>query len=226
MTRRSWRSVAMAAMILVAAGCGGAASPQPAVTAGPPTLAPGTYVSSVFRPPVTYTVPEGWLVIDDTADYFAIQPASSDVLGVHLFRSPLPASQDADCSYASAAEVGTTAADIVGWIVARPGLVVSDPAPTSLGGLGGLGIDLGIAESWTSSCPFANDLPTVPLFVSGAAGGYRWVIAGGERLRLAVLDVPGSGTIVVDIDDFDGRFIDEFLPVASPIVAGLRFGLD
>ena len=95
----------------------------------------------------------------------------------------------------------------------------------SLGGLGGLEVDVAIVEGWAVSCPFAGGLPTVPLFVSPTDPDFRWVIAGTERLRLDILDVPGSGTIVVDIDAFDGSLMDALLPAASPIVEGMRFGL-
>jgi hypothetical protein len=49
------------------------------------------------------------------------------------------------------------------------------------------------------------------------------VVAGSERLRLTVLDVPGSGTVVVDVDAFDGTLFDGFLPIADTIVDGMRF---
>jgi len=48
-------------------------------------------------------------------------------------------------------------------------------------------------------------------------------VAGTERLRLSVLDVPAGGAVVVDIDAFDGTLFDGFLPGAAPIVESLRF---
>ncbi len=65
----------------------------------------------------------------------------------------------------------------------------------------------------------------MPLFVSASDLSFRWVVAGSERLRLAVLDVPGQGTVVVDIDAFDGSLMDGLVIAATPIVESLRFAL-
>ncbi len=92
----------------------------------------------------------------------------------------------------------------------------------TVGGLRGVELDLALNTGWTASCPFANGVPTVPLFVGGD-GNLRWVAAGNERLRLSLLDVPGGGTVVVDIDAFDGTLFDELLVAATPIVQSLEF---
>lgn len=219
-----WTAAVLA--LALAGGCSGAASsPTPASTVARVALPAGEYRSAAFSPPITVTLPEGWLIAGDSPGYFALQPAASDVVGVYVFRSPLAASQDLDCPIASAPGVGSTAAELVEWIRARPGLVVDDPVPISIGGFGGLRVGLRIADGWTASCPFAEGLPTVPLFVGASDAGFRWVVAGSERLRLDVLDVPGEGTVVVDVDAFDGSQMDQLLADAAPIVESLGFGL-
>jgi hypothetical protein len=213
-------------IVAVAAGCGaGGASVSPTPTIQRVALAAGTYRSTSFRPPITATLPEGWLIAGDAPASFSLEPATSEEIGVHAFRSPLPASQEADCPIAAVPQVGPTAADLVEWIRARPGLRVGDPVAVSLGGFAGLQVDARIVDGWTPSCPFAGGTPTVPLFVSPTDPGFRWVVAGSERLRLIVLDVPGEGTVVVDIDAFDGSRMDDLLTVAMPIVESMTFGL-
>jgi hypothetical protein len=223
MARSRWLGLVVA--LTFGAGCTGSASPTPATTTPPAGLPPGEYTTAAFKPPVTYTLPEGWLIAGDSPDYFALQPVTSDLIGIHVFRSPLAASQALDCPIAAAPGVGAAAADLVDWIGGLPGLTVGDPVTVSRGGLVGFQLDVAIIEGWALSCPFANGLPTVPLFVSPTDPDFRWVVAGSERLRLDILDVPGNGTIVVDIDAFDGSLMDALLPAASPIVEGLRFGL-
>ena len=210
-------------MLVVA--CGGGASPTSAPTAVPSGLPAGEYRSNAFLPPITYALPEGWVVAGDSPDYFGLNPVTSDLVGIHVFRSPRPASQDPDCPTEPAPGVGTTASDLVGWIRARPGLVVGDPVAVSIGGLIGTQIDVGIVDGWLPSCPFANGVPTVPLFVGATDDSFRWVVSGSERLRLNVVDVPNAGTIVVDIDAFDGSMIDPLIEAATPIVESMRFGL-
>lgn len=98
------------------------------------------------------------------------------------------------------------------------------PPGSQIGGIDGVQLDIGIRADWTASCPFADGLPTVP-FITGPIG-YRWVIAGAERLRVIFLDLPGGGTILVDIDDFSGEVIGALLVDATPIVASVSFATD
>ncbi len=216
----------MGALIAVSmlAGCGAGSSPTPTSTARA-AVPPGTYMSSVFRPPITYTLPDGWLIADDAPDYLALEPVTSDATGIRVFRSPRAASQDPTCPIAVVPGVGTTARDLVDWIRARPGLVASAPVLVTMGGLAGLRLDVAIVAGWTPSCPFASGLPTVALFVGATDASFRWVVAGSERLQLTVLDVPGAGTVVVDVDAFDGALMDGLLPAAAPILGSLKFGL-
>lgn len=210
------------AIAAITAGCGGSTPSSPQASPAVPALPPGTYTSKVFKPQVTFTVPAGWALLTDSATYFQLTPAGSDVVGIHLFRDPLAASQDPACPDTPEPGVGRTALELSAWIRERPGLTVSAPKIVTVGGLRGTELELAIADGWTASCPFANGLPTVPLFV-GSDGEYRWVVVGSERLRLDLLDVPGGGTLVVDADAFEGSLYDDLIAAATPIVGSLRF---
>ncbi len=219
MLRRVLSSLAVLA--LVAACSGSPAAPTasgPTVTAMPA----GTYASKAFKPAVTFTVPVGWDNPDDAADYLRLRPVGSDVVGIHLFRDPVAASQDKACPATAEPGVGGTSSQLAAWIRGLAGLTVSDPKIATIGGLRGVELDIGIKAGWTTSCPFANGSPTVPLFV-GQNASYRWIVAGSERLRIYLLDVPSGGTVVVDVDAFEGSLIDQFLALAAPVVASLSF---
>lgn len=216
--RASWTLAVVLLAGCAAAPGGGAGSPVPS---GPAALPPGTYVSRAFQPPVTYAVPAGWWNPSDTGAYFALQPAGSDLTGIHLFRDPRAASQDPACPTSPEPGVGTLSSELAAWIRGLPGLAVSNPRMVTVGGLRGVEIDVAIADGWSVSCPFANGVPTVPLFVG--ADSLRWVVAGTERLRLDLLDVPGGGTVVVDVDAFEGTLWDPLVAAADPIVKSLDF---
>ncbi len=216
-----WSIAALLLAGAAVAACAPAAA-VPTATPQPSGLAPGTYTSNLFQPAITFTVPAGWEMVGDSAAYVEIRPAGSDVVGIHFFRDPAAASQDASCPESADPSVGTTSSELGAWIRGRPGLVVSVPKLASVGGLRGLELDAAIVEGWTASCPFANGIPTVPLFV-GAGASYRWVMAGTERLRLDLLDIPTGGTLVVDIDAFDGTLMDGLLGAATPVVQSLKF---
>ena len=214
-------------MLLVAlvAGCAGTPAGGGSGSGASPVasaLPPGTYTSRAFKPAVTYTLPEGWQNPDDLADHLALIPAGSQVAGIFLFRDPRAMSQDPTCPTKPEPGVGGLSTELVAWIRSRPGLVVSDLKMVTVGGLRGVEIEVAIADGWTPSCPFANGLPAVPLFV-GSTGSLRWVVAGSERLRLDILDAPGGGTIVVDVDAFDGSLFADLVAAAAPIVRSFAF---
>ncbi len=205
------------------AGCAGTSrEATPVPTPAPSALPAGTYTSAAFRPALTYTVPAGWRVASDSSDYFALQPVGSEVTGIHLFRDPLAASQDAACPTIAEPGVGKLSLELATWIRGLRGIIASSPRIVTVGGLRGVELDLALNTGWTASCPFAEGVPTVPLFV-GADGSLRWVVAGNERLRVDLLDVPGGGTVVVDVDAFDGTLMDGLLAAAAPIVQSFSF---
>ena len=220
---RQWLARLSLAILAVAlAGCGGS-GPTTAPASPPPSALPaGTYTSASFQPAVTFTLPDGWTKPLDSAAYLELRPAGSDVTGIFLFRDAQAASQDPACPATPEPGVGRTSSELAAWIRERPGLLVSDPRLASVGGLSGTGLDLGIVAGWTVSCPFADGIPTVPLITNPEAG-YNWVVAGGERLRMFILDVPGGGTVIVDIDDFTGSSIDALIAEAMPIVNSFVF---
>lgn len=217
-------AIALAAVALVSvvlAACGGSAASVSPKASAEVTLAPGSVRSSSFRPAVTLTVPAGWVLATDSADYFQLRPADQDVVGVHLFHGVAAASQDAACPTAAQPGIGTSSVALLAWIRSLKGLTVGSPRIETVGGLRGTSVDVSIAPGWTTACPFANGIPSVPLFV-GTASGLRWVIAGGERLRLYLLDLADGSTLIADIDDFEGSQFASFLGVAEPIVRSLR----
>lgn len=216
-------AVAGAALAAVLVGCGAPA--PPAATPDPAVLAAGTYTSRFFAPAVTFTVPDGWRNTADGPTYFALYPVGNDVAGIHLFRDPRAASQAETCPTSPEPGIGGSSTELATWIRERPGLDVSAPRLVSVGGLRGVEIDVRIRDGWAFSCPFANGIPSVPL-LTGADGALRWVVAGSERLRLSLLDVPGGGTVVVDIDAFVGAEWEALLAAARPVVASMSFAAD
>jgi hypothetical protein len=155
-------------------------TPTPAPATPASALPAGTYTSRSFAPAVTFTLPDGWTNPTDTGTYLALYPAGNDLAGVHLFRDPQAASQAETCPSTAEPGVGTLSSELAAWIRERPGLDVSTPRMVTVGGLRGVELDVRIRSGWAASCPFADGIPTVPLFV-GRDGDLRWVVAGSER---------------------------------------------
>jgi len=226
------RSIALFVLAVSLAACAGQPFPpaagagaSPTADAGPTpeVLAAGTYSTRTFRPTLTFTVPDGWELLADTPNWVQLRPTGEADLGLYLFRNAQAASQDAACPTTPADGVGMTSSELVTFYRGLPGVVAGSPALVTVGGLHGSAVDLGLASDWTRSCPFADGVPTVPLLMN--AGIDRWVLAGGERLRLYFLDVPG-GNVVVDVDDFEGSNIDTLIESAAPIIKSFVFADD
>jgi hypothetical protein len=207
---------------LLIAACSGTASPSSAPQAS--ALPAGTYTSQAFQPVLTFTLPTGWDIPSDSATYLQLRPAGSENAGIHLFRDLRAASTDAACLTSPEPGVGSSSTDLSRWIQGRTGLAVSNPRLVSVGGLRGTELDIAIASGWTAACPFANGMPSVSLFV-GPTADFRWVVAGNERMRLDLLDLPSGGTVAVDIDDFDGSVMSDLLAAATPIVRSFAFAV-
>lgn len=222
-------AIALAVISLAITACGGATvPPAPGSTAGAPaTPAPlpaGQHTSAAFQPAVTFTTSVGWVLFTDTPSYLNLGPVSGgDIVGIHLFRDPLPLAQAADCP--TAAEPGVSATSSItflAWMKTIRGLQLTSPTLATVGGLPATAVDVSIKSDWTGSCPFAGGSPTIPLFF-GASSGLRWVVAGDERLRLYFVDLPKGGFVVLDIDAFVGTEMDGLLGNAAPIIKSMTF---
>jgi len=209
------------ALALVVTACHGSAAASPS-TPAPLPLAPGTYTSVAFRPAVTFTVPAGWENPEDSAGYMIVRPLGDEVNGIHFFAAPTALSQAAACPTSAEPNVGTSSVQLIAWIRSLKGLTVGTPGLATVGGLPATSLDISIAPGWTTSCSFANGLPTVPLLFVGAAS-LGWVVYGTERLRLYFVDVPNAGFVVVNVDSSDGTGFGALLSAAAPVIKSLKF---
>jgi hypothetical protein len=223
---------------LVVAGCAGgvppAGDPTPAPSASaagicPPgggtcigSLTPGPHSSISFKPTIGYTTPPGWRNDADLPGHFHLRPEGFDRGGIYVFRDPRIASQDETCQRTADPTPGSSVTELVTWMTGREGLRTTQPLPVTLGGLRGQMLEVSLEPDWTFSCPFADGIPTIPLIVSEQAGLY-WAVAGTERLRLYLLQLPDGGTVVVDIDAFYGPDYPELLAESLPIVESFEF---
>jgi hypothetical protein len=222
-------AIALAVVALVVAACGGSSLPpagQPSggAAATPVPLPAGQHTSTAFQPAVTFTTTEGWVLFTDSASYLNLGPAvDGDLVGIHLFRDPLPLSQANDCPTAAQPGVSATSSStFLAWMRTLKGLTMTTPAMATIGGLPASVVDVSIKGDWTFSCSFANGAPTVPLFY-GPTSGLRWVVAADERLRIYFVDLPKGGFVAVDVDAFVGTEMDGLLSAAGPIIKSMTF---
>jgi hypothetical protein len=192
-------------------------------------LSAGTYSTTSFTPPITYAVPDdGWSNGEDRVGIFALlapgesfaglEADTSDWIGV--FRSVGAAAAGCD----EKVEPGVVSAHaLTDFFTSQPGLVVTEPQLTSVGGLSGLMIDLSLAPGWTETCPLPfPDVPLVNLLMgTGPSEGLGVLVEAGWTTRLYLLDFEDDN-IAIYVMDHPGRLsLDDY----DAIVRTIQFDL-
>jgi hypothetical protein len=199
-------------------------NPEGGACLGP--LVAGTYQTSIFAPQITYVVGDGWANYEDLPGNFLLVPPGNDLAGVNAGTSDYIgiyssiAVADAGCVEQGAPGVGTTPSDIAAELTGRLGLTTTPPEPVSVGDLEGVVFDIRLADDWSDVCPFAPDLPLVPLIIGVPPSGLLHVMIPELTLRLYLLDRSGS-TLAIEVNDLSGG---ENLNGYSAIIDQITFG--
>ena len=188
-------------------------------------LPPGTYTSEAFTPPLTYTVPAGWVMFDDEPGQFELALEHHDPY-IYVWRDLRALAPD--CAEEPQPDVGFSAADISGWLAARDGLDTSEPQPVSIGGLSGYVMDVRMSPDWTESCPFSDGQATVPTLIGTAplSSHVFWGTLIDSSQRYYFLDLGEDGTegnIVIAVEVCCGAEWDEVMETASPVIESFVF---
>lgn len=202
----------------------------------------GTYSSQYFVPAMprgatmradfgalVYTVPAGWANSDDWPSMYAIMRGSSYSAGgvndgvvtpdtITLLARPSAASLDA-CVEKPAAGVGTDRAALTAWILAHPGLSVTERPAISIDGLQATVLDLAVADDWTATCDTANPFVAAPVFI----GDYHWALAKGDRIRVILVDLPAGTTVAITVDVEDPATFETLVAESMPIIESFDF---
>ena len=202
----------------------------------------GSHVSAVFtpfEPPSTwrydygrfaFTVPDGWDNLEDGKDDYVLAtrdaPPDTDIF---LQAGVAPHVQDAACSQLAPPEpgVGTSPLAIAKWIRRIPGLITTKPTPTEVGGIRGVTLDVSVSPASTHTCPFSEGQTWqygAQLFSpSDPKSEFDFGVWGDGRLRLFLLDLGESRTLMIDIEAQDKTTWDAMVPRAMPIIETFTF---
>lgn len=176
-------------------------------------LAAGTYSTTSFSPSISYTVPDGgWANWEDREGIFVLLAPRETFAGVEtdtsewigIFRSVGAAAPGCD----EEVEPGVVSAQaLTDWYSSRPGLVVTEPQPISIGGLSGFMIDLSLAPGWIETCPVPfPDVPLVNLLMgTGPSEGLGVLVEANWTTRLYLLDFEDDN-IAIYVMDHPGRY--------------------
>ena len=188
-------------------------------------LPPGTYTSEAFVPPLTYTVPAGWVMYDDEPGQFELALEHHDPY-IYVWRDVRALAPN--CAEEPQPDVGSSAADIAGWLATRDGLDTSKPQPITIGGLSGYVIDVRMCPDWTEACPFSDGQPTVPTLIgtSPLSAHVFWGTLIDSSQRYYFLDLGADGTdgnIVITVEVCCGEDWDEVMKTVAPVIESFVF---
>jgi hypothetical protein len=224
----------------VVGGADEAATTSTPGAVGPATrfepLPAGTYVSEAFMPPLTYTVPEGWKMLEDHLGEYVLNPADAPFdprqgLTVNVWRDVWAPSPEF-CGALPVEEAGYSAPKITTWLASHEGLVATQPAPVTVGGLDGFMIDAVISPSFTELCLPGLDEPIVwTLIGSGSSSSVHLGLTAAEAQRIYVLDLADGGNVAIVIisccdpknGDLDNAEFHKAIATVTPIVESFQF---
>ena len=222
-------------------------SDLPVAVVGEAALTPGTHLTSAFDPfgrsgtpgQLSFTVPEGWMAVEDrpedvvlmhqVSDAAAGQP-STDLLIV-LFAQPwfTAVQNGAPCGASSdAPRVRQGADDIASAIMALDGVVSVPPTAVTIGGYRGQILDLRLAPSWIGGCRTPDGhIAAVPFLLGvGPQIGPTVGVLPEQPLRLILLDLTAGRTVAVAmfrIGPATPSSFEEDVAAAMPIIESLQF---
>jgi hypothetical protein len=200
-------------------------------------LSPGRYLVRSNAGPSTFVVPAGWQIATmGMLDYSLAPMDAKPDDSLRVFFDMHISKKDAGCTEAPEPGIQPTVDAIVTDLVNDERIVVTTPIDVEIGGLKGKSLDVRIAPTTTTTCPFMTDgSPTVPLLVDDAdyvttapgpeiTNGPFWGVDTDDRLRLVLLDRPGTGgNVAFIVNSADGTTFDELAARSMPIIDSFTF---
>jgi hypothetical protein len=183
--------------------------PSPNPTSSSAMLPAGSHTTTIFEPTVTFTVPRGWVLNQESQDFFELCPASLDNCSggqVQVYRFPAGEKPvPVDNSNNVVPGVGTGLLEAMTYVGERSDLeVIQPPTPWEVDGLSGYWMEVanpGQAE--------------LILFKSG-----QNLYPTGHN-RFAYIQLPDGTVVSIVIFTFEGT--EAFIDLATPIIESLDF---
>jgi len=211
-------------------------------------LEAGEYASHYFEPrplevwearhgAMTYTVPAGWAAYSDwpgtygltpMSTYEAFDPEVDECLDCAGDRDTItvlgrPGAATEDCGEDETVPgIGFGRQDLVDWLTAHPGLVVTGVEDSTIGGLPATSLFIEAADDWTGTCDEESPFAAVPIFFR-MDEGYLWALDVGDRWHITLFDLGDGDTVAVVVDTANVEELETFVESALPIIETFEF---
>ena len=204
----------------------------------------GDYASHYFEPrplaewaarhgALSYTVPVGWASYADWPTIYGLTPLSQyetfdgldcyDCSGEHDLIAVLgqPGAATEDCLETNVPGVGSDRRALLDWLLVHPGLEVTPPEDTTIGGFPASSMIIEASEDWTGTCDEENPFAAVPVFYR--QDSYHWALNVGERYHVTLIDIGDGSTVGVVVDTAADAELEAFMEEAMPIIETFEF---
>lgn len=195
------------------------ALPSPTASITPRPSPTPVRVSAALSVPVSYVLPNQWMVTNDDVSMLRIESMGGYDSFVAIVPDWVAASQS-QCTADPEPGVGASVDDLVAWLSAHPGLVTTEPEPTTIGGLAGRTLDITVDPAWSGSCPGAVNLFTRAQ-MTGSGG--TWVIPRAAKARVSVLEAAAGHTVTVYIQTNEASKFDGYIAASLRLIESLAF---
>lgn len=189
-------------------------------------IAAGTYTTNVFKPTLTYSVPDGWANLEDLAGNFLLLPPGSQLNGVDTNESDYlgvysSVAAPSLCTDAASTTVAHTYEALLDHTVNNPLLKVTNVHDVTIGGLTGTQMDLRMRPGVGDGCA---DGVWVDIYVGLRPSSLVHSALPGMSMRLALLR-NGDATLAVEITDIDqgGSDIKDWFTAANDVAQTFMF---
>jgi hypothetical protein len=189
--------------------------------AGP--IAAGDHATVHFDRPFTFTLADDqWTNTNDRYRAYELRSARAPDSEFIIWSHAAPEAQTADCSPAREPGYGVMTADWLDYLAHNPGLDVSEPTTTDLGGRTLTSVEVTVQPTWTAVCEGNSD-PAVLLVTDTEDPPTRSHLHGpGDPAYMGFIDI-GDEAVVIWVDTVPGVSYAGMQALVQPVIESIRF---
>jgi hypothetical protein len=188
-------------------------------------LKAGTFHTSTFKLPLTYTVPAGWGNLEDLAGNFLLLPVDGTLIGVNNSTSDYlgvytSVAAAGHCDGKPSTTVSQTWQGLVDWLTSDPALSVTNLKRVTVSGLEGDVMDIAMKDPKGDGCPDPQVFADVYVGINDSS----LVHSAGPNYPLRIyLLKHGADTVAIEIADAPGGYYGDWPMTADKVVASFQF---
>ena len=202
--------------------------PQPAEIPEKGILPPDWYTTDEFKPALTFSVGDGWIISEESNGYFVLSDEEGNYVMFEHVRGILdPKSSGIKLDNVLQSPSDHKAYWLVGELMEHPELSSPDKVLSfvKVGGARGVQLTLEVSSSVrTTNHPSDCQDPCLPLFLNSEYVPHYWIQ--GRTYRVFVLDVHGELVVITagNLQETDSaNQLNEFWPRAKDVLATVRW---